>query len=87
MLVPIQLDMMRPLTLIIVTQQLVMYPYLNPTETTDHEKIAFQHTKELFVGFENLIQKKVLVVKSTKVDPRDDDPSSFWTRKMRMGCI
>ena len=39
-----------------------MYPsYLNPTETTVHEKIAFQHTKELFVGFENKIQEKVLV--------------------------
>ena len=85
--------MMRPVTLMIITRQLVMYPYLNPTETTVHEKIAFQHTKELFVGFENLIQEKVLVVKSTKVDPRDDDlesfggPSSFWTRKMRLGCI
>ena len=93
MLVPILLDMMRPVTLIIVTQQIVIYPYLNPTRTTDHEKIAFQYTKELFVGFENLIPEKVLVVKSTKVDPRDDDlesfggPSSFWTRKMRLGCI
>ena len=85
--------MMRPVTLMIITRQLVMYPYLNPTETTVREKIDFHHTKELFFGFENLIQEKVLVVKSTKVDPRDDDlesfggPSSFWTRKMRLGCI
>ena len=47
MLVPIQLDTMHSVTLIIVTQQLVMHPYLNPTETTVHEKIAFQHIKEL----------------------------------------
>ena len=66
MLVPIQLDMMRPVTLIIVTQQHVIYPYLSPTETTDHEKIAFQHTRELFVDFENLIPEKVLVVSSVR---------------------
>ena len=66
MLVPIQLDMMRPVTLIIVTQQHVMYPYLSPTETTDHEKIAFQHTRELFVDFENLIPEKVLVVSAVR---------------------
>ena len=93
MLVPIQLDMMRPVTLIIVTQQHVMYPYLSPTETTDHEKIAFQHTRELFVDFENLIPEKVLVVKSTKVGPSDDDleclggPSSlcFLDKENRVG--
>ena len=93
MLVPIQLDMMRPVTLIIVTQQHVMYPYLSPTETTDHEKIAFQHTRELFVDFENLIPEKVLVVKSTKVGPSDDDleclggpsPLCFLDKENRVG--
>ena len=54
-----------------------MYPYLSPKETTDHEKIAFQHTRELFVDFENLIPEKVLVVKSTKVGPSDDDLECF----------
>ena len=61
MLVPIQRDTSHPVTLIIVTRQLVMHPYLDPTETTVPEKIAFQHIKELFVGFENKIQEKVLV--------------------------
>ena len=70
-----------------------MYPYLSPKETTDHEKIAFQHTRELFVDFENLIPEKVLVVKSTKVGPSDDDleclggPSSlcFLDKENRVG--
>ena len=74
--------MMRPVTLMIITRQLVMYPYLNPTETTVREKIAFQHTKELFFGFENLIQEKVLVVKSTKVD---DDLECFGGPSSRQG--
>ena len=43
-----------------------MYPYLSPKETTDHEKIAFQHTRELFVDFENLIPEKFLVVSSVR---------------------
>ena len=42
MLVPIQLDMMRPVTLILVTQQLVMYPQSNPTETISIRRLHSQ---------------------------------------------